>query len=108
MKKGLILALVLAFPSFAAGAEFTLKEIRYDKKKVYLFPNNGVAVTSLSCDAGAPFVLEEAQDGFKELYSMSLAALVSGRKMQCWFSKCTSSTWGGTRPQAYACGLLAQ
>lgn len=106
-KKFVLLMLFMVFSALAGAVEFTLKEVRYDKKKVYLFPNEAQA-NKLECDVGAPFVLEEAQDGFKEMYSMALSALVSGKKMQCWMRACTSSAWGNTRPHAYACGLLAK
>jgi hypothetical protein len=109
MKKRFFLLILplFIFPALAGAVEFTLKEVRYDKKKIYLYPNEGQTNT-LECGAGTPFVLEEAQDGFNEMYSMALSALVSGKKMQCWLSKCTTSAWGSTRPQAYACGLLAK
>lgn len=105
-KKLVFLILFMSFPMLASAVQFTLQEVRYDKKKVYLYPNE-TQVNKLECGAASPFVLEEAQDGFQEMYSMALSALVSGKKLQCWRSKCTSSTWGDTRPQVYACGLLA-
>lgn len=54
-------------------------------------------------------MLKAGDEGFQQMYSMSLTALASGKRMQCWFRDCAVSTWGGkTLPRIYACGLLAE
>lgn len=101
------LLLGIFFTSSVLAQEFTVKEVRYDKKIIYIFPNETQANTQ-KCDVASPFIVSDSEDGFEQMYSMSLAALASGKKMQCWFSGCAKSAWGNTRPKVYACGIKSQ
>lgn len=104
--RNILIGICLLLSINVLAVEFTLQEVRYDNKTLYFFPKEAQS-NPKECDGAIPFVLSEDQDGFYPIYSMSLVALTSGRKMQCWLSGCTDSVWGDSRPQVYACGLLA-
>lgn len=92
---------------YAGTGPFNVKEVRYDKEIVYLFPTASVPNTK-SCDASSAIILKVGDPGFEQMYGMALTALVSGKKLQCWERDCVASAWSGsTRPRVYGCGLLA-
>lgn len=105
--KTFFIAISLCVSMNVMAVEFTLQEVRYDDQKIYFFPNEAQP-NPKECEAAVPFVLSQQQEGYEQIYSMSLTALGSGLKMQCWLSGCTNSAWGGTRPQVYACGIFAK
>lgn len=109
MGQGFVAVATLGWCSLASAGTgpFNVKEVRYDKEIVYIFPVAAVPNTN-SCDSSSAIMLKVGDPGFDQMYGMALTALVSGKKMQCWERDCVVSAWSGsTRPRAYGCGLLA-
>lgn len=83
-----------------------IQSIRVESGIAYIFPKSAVP-DKAGCDAGSPISLEPTQAGYKEMYSVALAALTTGKTVQLYNLAGRPSPWGYTIPSAYAVDIIA-
>lgn len=91
--------------SFAHTSLQNIEKIQVELGNIYIVSKGFVNVKG--CDSGNIVKLDKDSLGFKEMYSMALAAYTTKTPIGFWIKECGPSPWSKTVPVAYV-SYLAQ